>query len=70
MKKTLIGVFAAALVMIPATAFAAQTKPAQITPAAVETTAEDSQATDLNDCCIGFTAPCCNVQAAGSCCSR
>jgi len=70
MKKTLIGVLAAALVMIPATAFAAQTAATENAPATVESTTQDSQTTDLNDCCIGFTAPCCNVPAAGSCCSR
>ena len=66
MKKMIIGVFAAALVMVPATAFAAQSKPAQTTPAAVEKSVEDAQQTDLNDCCIGLSAPCCSAQAA--CC--
>lgn len=69
MKKMLIGVFAAALIMVPATAFAAQTKPTQLTPAAVGADAEGAE-TDLYDCCYGYSAPCCNTQAAAGCCAR
>ncbi|GEM_PF-7050263 len=61
MKKMLIGVFTAALIAIPATAFAAQPKTTTETPVAVE-----SQAVG---CCVGGTGACCTVAGGSSCCN-
>lgn len=60
MKKTLIGVLAAAILAIPTTAFAAQSPQTQ-TAAVVEADAAQN--------CCGVNAACCNVPGGSSCCN-
>lgn len=54
MKKTLIGVLAAAILAIPTTAFAAQSQQTQTAP--------------VQKCCT-VNAACCTVPGGSSCCN-